>query len=108
MWRGPLLGIGVASLRRGSKLLEAHAGVKLAVPCLSVYSTHDNIVHPKESASLVLRGGRDIEVEGLAHLAILFSPQVADHVATFLAEPSDPGNPVIRYSPRAMPESAES
>ena len=87
MWRGPLIGIGATALRRGSKLLEAHAGAKLAVPCLSVYSSHDNIVHPKESSSLALRGGRDVEVVGLAHLAILFSPQVADHVAAFLAEP---------------------
>jgi len=88
MWRGPLIGIGATSLRRGSKLLEAHAGAKLAVPCLSVYSSHDNVVHPKESSSLALRGGRDVEVIGLAHLAILFSPQVADHVAAFLAEPN--------------------
>ena len=87
MWRGPLIGIGATSLRRGSKLLEAHAGVKLAVPCLSVYSSHDNIVHPKESSSLALRGGRDVEVAGPAHLAILFSPKVAEHVAAFLAEP---------------------
>jgi pimeloyl-ACP methyl ester carboxylesterase len=87
MWRGPIPGNGGASLRRGSKLLEAHAGAKLAVPCLSVYSTHDNMVHPKESSSLALRGGRDVEVDGLAHLAILFSPKVADHVAAFLGEP---------------------
>lgn len=86
MWRGPLLGIGAASLRRGSKLLETHAGAKVAVPSLSVYSTHDNIVHPKESSSLTLRGGRDVEVEGLSHLAILFSPKVAEHVAKFLEE----------------------
>src|SRR5688572_14225299 len=85
-WRGPILGIGATSLRRGSKLLEAHAGHTLTVPTLSVYSTHDNIVHPKETASLVKRGGRDLEVEGLAHLAILFSPKVAEHVASFLAE----------------------
>lgn len=84
MWQGPLLGFGAASLKRGSKLLEAQAGHKLTVPCLSVYSTHDNIVHPKESSSLVLRGGRDIEVDGPAHLAILFSPKVAEHVAEFL------------------------
>lgn len=87
VWRGPLLGFGAASLRRGSKLLEAHAGQKLTVPCLSVYSTHDNIVHPKESSSLALRGGRDVEVEGPAHLSILFSPAVANHVAEFLREP---------------------
>ncbi len=87
MWQGPLLGIGAASLRRGSKLLEAHAGTKLAVPCLSIYSSHDNVVHPKESSSLALRGGRDVEVTGHAHLAILFAPEVAEHVASFLAEP---------------------
>lgn len=87
MWQGPLLGIGAASLRRGSKLLEAHAGTKLSVPCLSIYSSHDNIVHPKESSSLVLRGGRDVEVDGHAHLAILFAPEVADHVLAFLTEP---------------------
>jgi len=87
MWRGPLLGFGASSLRRGSTLLAAHAGVKLTVPALSVYSSHDNVVFPKESSSLVLRGGRDVEVEGLTHLAILFSPDVAKHVASFLAEP---------------------
>jgi len=61
--------------------------VKLDVPCLSVFSSHDNVVHPKESASLARRGGRDVEVEGPAHLAILFSPKVAEHVASFLTDP---------------------
>lgn len=92
-WRGPILGVGAASLKRGSKLLEAHAGTKIAVPCLSVYSTHDNIVHPKETSQLAARGGRDVEVEGVAHLAILFSPVVAEHVARFLAEPLSPEAP---------------
>jgi pimeloyl-ACP methyl ester carboxylesterase len=87
MWRGPILGVGAATLRRGSKLLLAHAGAQLTVPWLSIYSTHDNIVHPKETSQLSARGGRDIEVAGLAHLSILFSPQVADHVAAFLREP---------------------
>jgi pimeloyl-ACP methyl ester carboxylesterase len=86
-WRGPLLGIGAGSLRRGSKFLEAHAAAPVTVPVLSVYSTHDNVVHPKESSSLALRGGRDVEVEDLAHLSILFAPEVAAHVAAFLAEP---------------------
>jgi pimeloyl-ACP methyl ester carboxylesterase len=87
LWRGPLIGFGATDLRRGSKWLVTQAGQKLAVPCLSIYSTHDNIVHPKETSSLVLRGGRDVEVEGPAHLAILFSPKVAEHVASFLADP---------------------
>ena len=41
----------------------------------------------EESSSLALRGGRDIEVAGHAHLAILFAPEVAENVASFLAEP---------------------
>lgn len=86
MWRGPILGSGGASLRRGSKLLEAHAGHTLAVPTLSVYSTHDNVVHPKETSSLVKRGGMDFEVDGAAHLSILFSPVVTEQVASFLSE----------------------
>jgi pimeloyl-ACP methyl ester carboxylesterase len=87
VWRGPIVGFGASDLRRGSKLLEAHAGCKVAVPCLSIYSTHDNIVHPKETSQLALRGGRDVEIDAVAHLAILFVPSVAEHVAEFLTEP---------------------
>ena len=87
MWKGPMIGFGASNLRRGSKLLEAHATYSLAVPCLSIYSTHDNVVHPKETSSLVKRGGKDFEVEGASHLAILFNPVVAQEVGAFLAEP---------------------
>ncbi len=87
VWRGPVLGEGGANLRRGSQLLRAHAGAKVAVPCLSIYSSHDNVVHPKETSSLSGRGGRDLEVSGFAHLSILFSPIIAEHVAAFLLEP---------------------
>ena len=90
-WRGPVFGAGAASLRRGSKLLAAHAGYALKLPTLSIFSTHDNIVHPKETSHLVRRGGRDVEVEGIAHLSILFSPVVAEHVASFLLEPGPAG-----------------
>lgn len=89
MWKGPIFGAGGRSLRRGSSFFEVHASVNVCVPCLSVYSTHDNVVHPKETSSLAKRGGQDVEVEGLAHLAILFSPAVAEHVARFLGA-SDP------------------
>jgi pimeloyl-ACP methyl ester carboxylesterase len=90
MWRGPIIGIGAASLRRGSKLLEAHSGFTLTVPTLSVFSSHDNVVHPKETSQLVKRGGRDIEIEGVGHLSILFSGDVADHVASFLVDETIP------------------
>jgi pimeloyl-ACP methyl ester carboxylesterase len=85
-WKGPMIGMGASNLRRGSKLLDAHATYSIAVPCLSIYSTHDNVVHPKETSSLVKRGGKDYEVEGASHLAILFNPVVAREVGTFLAE----------------------
>lgn len=87
VWRGPILGVGGTSLRRGSKLLGLHASLKLAIPVLSIYSTHDNVVHPKETSRLVARGGRDLEVKELGHLSILFSRDVAEAVVSFLAEP---------------------
>lgn len=99
-WRGPIIGVGATSLRRGSKLLEAHAGYTLKLPTLSVFSSHDNIVHPKETSHLVKRGGRDIEVEGIAHLSILFSAAVAQHVASFLLEPG-PAAPEAEVVPTA-------
>lgn len=86
-WQGPMLGFGATSLRRGSKLLEAHAGTMVAVPTLSVFSSHDNVVHPKETSSLTKRGGEDFEVPDRAHLSLLFSPVVADQVAAFLSKP---------------------
>lgn len=107
-WQGPLIGVGATNLRRGSKLLAAQAAYAIGLPTLSIYSTHDNIVYPKETSSIVDRGGRDIEVEGFAHLAILFSPKVAEHVATFLLEP-DPSTKVVAVpaaaaTPIAAPE----
>lgn len=86
-WRGPMIGFEAGSLRRGSKLLEAHSGVAVAVPTLSVFSSHDNVVHPKETSSLVKRGGEDFEVPNMAHFSILFSPAVADQIAAFLSKP---------------------
>lgn len=86
-WRGPIIGSDAASLRRGSKLLEAQAGYTVAVPTLSVFSSHDNIVHPKETSSLVKRGGEDFEIANMAHFSILFSPVVADQIAAFLSKP---------------------
>lgn len=104
-WRGPLIGFGASSLRRGSKLLEAHAGYRVPVPCLSLYSTHDNVVHPPHSSSLALRGGRDVAVGEEAHLAILFSPKVAELASSFLLEeapvPSGQDDDAVAHADRA-------
>ena len=86
-WRGPMPGFGAGMVRAGSTLLAAQAGYKLVVPTLSIYSSHDNIVYPPTTSSLAKRGGEDFEVPGMAHFSILFSPAVAEEVATFLSKP---------------------
>lgn len=86
LWRGPMIGVGATALRRGSALLAVLGAAIVPVPCLSVFSTHDNVVHPKESSALGLRGGRDVEVTDVGHLAILFDDRVARHVGDFLEE----------------------
>lgn len=90
LWEGPLLGVGAAILRKGSKFLQGQAGYVLEVPTLSIFSDTDNIVYPTTTSSLRTRGGRDLEVEGLGHLSILFDAHVADAVADFLLESLEP------------------
>jgi triacylglycerol esterase/lipase EstA (alpha/beta hydrolase family) len=83
-WNGPLLDAGSASIRAGSAMIREHSTYRVGVPFLSIYSTHDNVVYPKATSVLTARGGRDLEIAEVAHLSLLFSPAVADHVATFL------------------------
>lgn len=109
MWRGPLFGVGAASLRHGSKFLEAQAGLALKLPTLSIFSNDDNVVYPKQASSLAKRGGIDLEVDGLSHLAILFAPVVAEHVAAFLLESDDalPASVVVPSEPEAEEAAAD-
>jgi pimeloyl-ACP methyl ester carboxylesterase len=51
----------------------------------SIYSSHDNIVFPSSISSLGERGS-DILVKRRGHFDILFSTEVADHVARALTE----------------------
>ena len=83
-WQGPILGACAAQLRRGGDFLRAHEEHALTVPCLSVYSTHDNVVHPPRTSTLAHRGGEDRVVRGVGHLSILFSPEVASEVVRFV------------------------
>jgi pimeloyl-ACP methyl ester carboxylesterase len=83
-WQGPIVGACGHDLREGCELARVHAETALGVPCLSIYSTHDNVVHPPATSTLAHRGGRDHVVPHLSHLAILFSPEVANEVAGFL------------------------
>lgn len=46
-----------------------------AVPVVAIYSRHDNFVAPQESA--VLAGARMVPLDGIGHLSMLFSADVA-------------------------------
>lgn len=88
-WQGPMPAGSSRQLKSGSSYLTERQDRVLSVPCLSVYSSHDNIVHPGSTASLAKRGGRDLLVRDLGHLEILFNRNVIDEVANFLEAPAD-------------------
>ena len=89
-WRGFILGEVGAQMREGCEFLLDRAGRTIKVPTLSIFSTHDNIVHPPRTSELVARGGRDLTIEGAGHLTILFDPAVIRAVVEFLREASPP------------------
>jgi triacylglycerol lipase len=87
-WRGPIVGSVGPQMRAGSPFLVERASRTVPAPSLSIYSTHDNVVHPPTTSTLATRGGRDHPVSDVAHLAILFDPRVADAVVGFLGGPA--------------------
>lgn len=111
-WRGPIFGACGPQLRSGGEFLKGRAERLLGVPCLSIYSTHDNIVHPPRTSSLVSRGGRDVAVDHLGHLSILFDRGVANHIVAFLRETDAPRLPAPAPEPggdaaaAALPDAA--
>jgi pimeloyl-ACP methyl ester carboxylesterase len=78
LWGGLALGASARELRATSEYMKANLSRALAIPTLSIYSSHDNIVHPFTTSGLVARGGEDERIEGVGHLGLLFSSQVAD------------------------------
>ncbi len=83
-WRGPLLGRVADQLRESGAFVAARRNRPLATPTLSVFSTHDNIVHPPSTCELATRGGRDVAIGGLGHLSLLYSPEVARVLITHI------------------------
>jgi pimeloyl-ACP methyl ester carboxylesterase len=83
-WRGPIVGACGPELRVGGEFVVERADRAVGVPCLSVYSTHDNVVHPPLTSALARRGGSDRSVAGVGHLAILFHPDALDAIVAFL------------------------
>lgn len=86
-FRGPIFGASGPELRQGGPFLVERIERRLAVPTLSVFSLHDNVVHPHATSALAARGGTDLPVEGLGHLAILFDQRVQQEVVAFLRLP---------------------
>jgi triacylglycerol lipase len=84
-WRGPIPGAVGGQVRHGCEFLVDRAGRPIEVPTLSVFSTHDNMVHPPHTSELATRGGVDFVVEGVGHFAILFDRRVIDEVVRFVA-----------------------
>jgi len=83
-WRGPVLGRSGSQLRADSLYTTTRPQRISGAPVLSVYSAHDNIVHPPHTSQLSGVSVSICEVENLGHLAVLFDPVVGDAVCEFL------------------------
>ncbi len=83
-WRGPILGKVAKELREGGEFHVERRERPVITPTLSVYSTHDNIVHPPATSALSARGGIDVAVDGLGHLSLLYSPDVTRVLIEFV------------------------
>lgn len=89
-WRGPIPGRVGRELREGGDFTVRRRQRAVMTPTLSVYSTHDNVVHPPSTSELACRGGTDVAIEGLGHLSLLYAPEVAEALIDFIdrCEPS--------------------
>ncbi len=83
-WRGPILGKVSRELREGGEFTDKRRERTVVSPTLSVYSTHDNIVHPPSTSELASRGGNDVAIDGVGHLSLLYSPEVARVLIDFI------------------------
>lgn len=85
-WRGPILGKVAKELREGGEFHIERRERAVITPTLSVFSTHDNIVHPPATSELTARGGNDVAIDGLGHLSLLYSPEVAQVLVEFVEQ----------------------
>jgi len=88
-WRGPILGRAGRDLREGGAFVRERQSRQVPAPTLSVYSTHDNVVHPPSTSELASRGGRDQAVDDHGHLSLLYSREVANALIGFIRHSDD-------------------
>ena len=92
-WRGPVLGRSGSQLRDTSSYQASRDSDAGDTPALSIYSAHDNVVHPASTSLISGSAAVNHEVSGLGHLAVLFDRHVADEACRFLLAPSTPTAP---------------
>jgi triacylglycerol lipase len=80
-------GLNARQMRPGSPWLEALAKPGPGLATVVIYSPHDNFVMPQ--ANLRLPAAVDRPLDGIGHLAMLFSPRVADTLLAVLAPIAD-------------------
>ena len=83
-WRGPLVGRSGKQLRMGSFYRADREPRIRSVPVLSIYSVHDNVVHPATTSVLDDEHAFNVAVDGPGHLSVLFDRSIADRVTDFL------------------------
>jgi predicted alpha/beta hydrolase family esterase len=83
-WRGPVLGKSGSQLRTGSLYQTKRSTRVTGTPVVSIYSVHDNIVHPVQTSRLEGPSATNVEISGPGHLAVLFDRRVGDAVCDFL------------------------
>ena len=75
-------------MRRGSDFLRALATAEAAsppaVPALSIYSTHDNLVAPQDTSRLAW--ARNEPFAGLGHISVIGYPPILARVLAELRE----------------------
>ena len=83
-WRGPVLGTSGSQLRQTSRYVASRTTDTSDTPALSIYSAHDNVVHPASTSIITGTAAVNYEVCGPGHLAVLFDRRVADEACRFL------------------------
>ncbi len=82
------IGRNAREMETGSLWLRDLAREKITVPVVSLCTPHDNFVMPQDLQRL--DAARNIPISGLGHLAMLYSPRVANLLLDLLAPASEP------------------
>ncbi len=79
------LGQNARELEPGSRWLQDQAREPVTVPAVAICNRHDNYVMPPESQSL--EGAETIDLDGIGHLALLYSSRAALAVLAAVGAP---------------------